>query len=168
MKMHTEKNDSREIHGVFHRTLDSGLGTLSRVNQGGGGGSYSPYGHELFDISNGLGNQDDVDLYVDTVVDPKVEPADHMQPHVIIRPRKNIIQDLLPKHPSQAVKKYELGRIKRVQENKAKFDELGLGKYGTDPNTPTVQNQKEKDKVSSDDEYVLESEQESDDSSNVI
>ncbi|KAL6524752.1 hypothetical protein OROMI_030345 [Orobanche minor] len=47
---------------------------------------------ELFDIINGLGNQDDVDLYVDTVVDPKVDPADQTQPHVIIRPRKNIIQ----------------------------------------------------------------------------
>lgn len=64
--------------------------------------------------------------------------------------------------------KYELDRIKRVQENKAKFDELGLGKYGTDPNPPTVQKQKGEDKVVSDDEYVLESEHESDDSSKVI
>ncbi|KAL6520676.1 hypothetical protein OROMI_032236 [Orobanche minor] len=71
----------------------------------------------------------------------------------------------LPKHPSQAVKKYELGRIKCVKENKAKFDELGLGKYGTDRNPPTVQKQKGKDKVVYDDEYVLESEHESDDSS---
>ncbi|KAL6561325.1 hypothetical protein OROMI_016926 [Orobanche minor] len=77
----------------------------------------------------------------------------------------NEIAAELPKHPSQAVKKSELGRIKRVQENKAKFDELGLGKYGTDPNPPTVQKQKGKDKVISDDEYVLESEHESNDSS---
>ncbi|KAL6584866.1 hypothetical protein OROMI_004155 [Orobanche minor] len=78
---------------------------------------------------------------------------------------ENEIAAELPKHPSQAVKKYELGRIKRVQENKAKFDELGLGKYGTGPNPPTVQKQKGKDKVISDDEYVLESEHESNDSS---
>ncbi|KAL6558324.1 hypothetical protein OROMI_018674 [Orobanche minor] len=44
-------------------------------------------------------------------------------------------------------------------------DELGLGKYGTDSNPPTVQKQKGKDKVVSDDEYVLESEHESNDSS---
>lgn len=61
--------------------------------------------------------------------------------------------------------------MKRVKENKAKFDELGLGKYGTNPNPPTVQKfkGKDKDKEDSDHEYVLEnvSESESDDSPKV-
>lgn len=69
-----------EIGGVYTKAV-GGWKLLSRDK-------------ELFDIINGLGNQDDVDLYVDTVVDPEVEPADHMQPHVIIRPRKNIIQGI--------------------------------------------------------------------------
>ena len=67
--------------------------------------------------------------------------------------------------------KYEQIRVKRVKENKAKFDELGLGKYGTNLNPPTVQNFKGKDKEEedSDHEYVLEnvSLTESDDSPKV-
>ncbi|KAK1376598.1 hypothetical protein POM88_032791 [Heracleum sosnowskyi] len=34
------------------------------------------------------------------------------------------------------VNEYELGRLRRVQENKEKFKELGLGKYAANPNLP--------------------------------
>ncbi|KAL8135257.1 hypothetical protein AgCh_010064 [Apium graveolens] len=76
---------------------------------------------------------------------------------------KNDISVKLPEQPSQGMNKYELLKMKRVQENRAKFDELGLGKYGTNPTQPTVQNVKGKEKDNEvSDEYVLENERESD------
>ncbi|XP_074348273.1 uncharacterized protein LOC141687033 [Apium graveolens] len=32
----------------------------------------------------------DMDFYIDNIVDPKIEPLQQMQPHVIIRPRLNV------------------------------------------------------------------------------
>lgn len=43
---------------------------------------------ELMQIKN---NGDYIDFYVDTVVDDKIEPMKQMQPHVIVRPRKNLL-----------------------------------------------------------------------------
>lgn len=69
------------------------------------------------------------------------------------------------------VNEYELGRNKRVQENKEKFIELGLGKYAANPNVPRVEESqiKKKDGEESD-EYIVENEIEddTDDSSEVI
>ncbi|KAL8103614.1 hypothetical protein AgCh_027986 [Apium graveolens] len=76
---------------------------------------------------------------------------------------KNDITVKLPKQPSQCMNKYELLKMKCVQENRAKFDELGLGKYETNPTPPTVQNVKGKEKDNEvSDEYVLENERKSD------
>ncbi|KAL8124269.1 hypothetical protein AgCh_012061 [Apium graveolens] len=76
---------------------------------------------------------------------------------------KNDIAVKLSEQPSQGINKYELLKMKRVQENRAKFDELGLGKYGTNPTPPTVQNVKGKEKDNEvSDEYVLENERKSD------
>lgn len=62
----------------------------------------------------------------------------------------NVLQ--LPEQPSQGMNKYKLLKMKRVQENWAIFDELGLGKYGNNPTPPTVQKFKgnEKDNEVSD------------------
>ncbi|KAL8115937.1 hypothetical protein AgCh_022435 [Apium graveolens] len=158
---------------------------------------------ELMDLVNETKPDHELHLYVDTVIDKKVEPSVQMQPWVIIRPRKNLIQvaetpeleegtvspkgtarrklnlqgdkisgkstgknDIvvkLPKQPSQGLNKYELLKMKRLIENRAKFDELGLGKYGTNPTPPIVQNVKGKEKDNEiSDEYVLENERESD------
>ena len=57
-----------------------------------------------------------------------------------------------------------------MRENKAKFEELGLGKYVTLVNPPTGEKNKEKEQVQQEsDEYILENESEvdSDDSSKV-
>ncbi|KAL8147689.1 hypothetical protein AgCh_005133 [Apium graveolens] len=76
-------------------------------------------------------------------------------PRRILSPRKcnmpvaetpELEEGTLPEQPSQGMNKYELLKMKRVQENRAKFDELGLGKYGTNPTPPTVQNVKGKEK----------------------
>ncbi|KAL6524446.1 hypothetical protein OROHE_016121 [Orobanche hederae] len=50
LSSHLTRGACKSIHGVFHRTLDSGLGTLSRVIQGGG--SYSPSGHGTVNLNN--------------------------------------------------------------------------------------------------------------------
>ncbi|KAL6524447.1 hypothetical protein OROHE_016118 [Orobanche hederae] len=52
LSSHLTRGACKSIHGVFHRTLDSGLGTLSRVIQGGGGGTYSPSGHGTVNLNN--------------------------------------------------------------------------------------------------------------------
>ncbi|KAL6524445.1 hypothetical protein OROHE_016120 [Orobanche hederae] len=51
LSSHLTRDACKSIHGVFHRTLDSGLGTLSRVIRGGGG-SYSPSGHGTVNPNN--------------------------------------------------------------------------------------------------------------------
>ncbi|KAK1402107.1 hypothetical protein POM88_001712 [Heracleum sosnowskyi] len=66
---------------------------------------------------------------------------------------------------------YELGRLRRVQENKEKFKELGLGKYAANPNLPNVKESKRKKKDGEEsDEYIVENESgdDSDDSSERI
>lgn len=37
---------------------------------------------------------EEVKLYVDTVVDPAIEPLCEMQPHVIVRPRKSLFEGM--------------------------------------------------------------------------
>ncbi|KAL6524444.1 hypothetical protein OROHE_016119 [Orobanche hederae] len=52
LSSHLTRDACKSIHeGVFHRTLDSGLWTLSRVIQEGGG-SYSPSGHGTVNLNN--------------------------------------------------------------------------------------------------------------------
>ncbi|KAK1370824.1 hypothetical protein POM88_036916 [Heracleum sosnowskyi] len=66
---------------------------------------------------------------------------------------------------------YELGRLRRVQENKEKFKELGLGKYAANPNLPNVKESKRKKKDGEEsDEYIVENESgdDSDDSSELM
>ncbi|KAK1356030.1 hypothetical protein POM88_049286 [Heracleum sosnowskyi] len=66
---------------------------------------------------------------------------------------------------------YELGRLRRVQENKEKFKELGLGKYAANPNLPNVKESKRKKKDGEEsDEYIVENDSgdDSDDSSQRI
>ncbi|KAK1402101.1 hypothetical protein POM88_001706 [Heracleum sosnowskyi] len=66
---------------------------------------------------------------------------------------------------------YELGRLRRVQENKEKFKEIGLGKYAANPNLPNVKESKRKKKDGEEsDEYIVENESgdDSDDSSERI
>ncbi|KAK1399823.1 hypothetical protein POM88_009686 [Heracleum sosnowskyi] len=54
---------------------------------------------------------------------------------------------------------YELGTLRRVQENKEKFKELGLGKYAANPNLPNVKESKRKKKDGEEsDEYIVENE----------
>ncbi|KAL8107992.1 hypothetical protein AgCh_024420 [Apium graveolens] len=48
---------------------------------------------ELDAIVDKVKSGDHVNLFVDTVVDSKTEPFKKMQPHVVIRPRKNIISE---------------------------------------------------------------------------
>lgn len=59
---------------------------------------------------------------------------------------------------------YELARLNRVQQNKEKFNELGLGKYASNPSQPSVEESKTKNKNGEeDDEYVpIEDESETD------
>lgn len=49
------------------------------------------------DVTNfvkGFNNEEEIDFYIDNTVDKDIEPTSQMQPHVIIRPRKNIIQGI--------------------------------------------------------------------------
>ena len=39
-------------------------------------------------------NGEEVKFYVDTIVDPSIEPLYQMQPHVIVRPRKSLFQGI--------------------------------------------------------------------------
>lgn len=58
---------------------------------------------------------------------------------------------------------YELRRLKRVQENQEKFEELGLRKYAANPNPPRVEESKRKKKDGEEsDEYIMENESEDD------
>ncbi|KAL1815561.1 hypothetical protein ACET3Z_018135 [Daucus carota] len=41
---------------------------------------------------------DEVNFYIDNHIDTGIEPLPQMQPHVIVRPRKNIVQDSVNKH----------------------------------------------------------------------
>ena len=43
---------------------------------------------------NGCKNEEEVDFYIDNTVDKDIEPLRQLQPHVTIRPRKNIIQGI--------------------------------------------------------------------------
>ncbi|KAK1385299.1 hypothetical protein POM88_023034 [Heracleum sosnowskyi] len=55
----------------------------------------------------------------------------------------------------QPMNPYELARLNRVQQNKEKFNELGLGKYASNPSQPSVEESKTKNKNGEeDDEYV--------------
>lgn len=70
----------------------------------------------------------------------------------------------------EAPNDYEQIRLNRVEENRAKFEALGLGKYVVNPNPPIVQESKGKEKEQEEsDEYIVETESEddSDDSSKV-
>lgn len=76
----------------------------------------------------------------------------------------------LPLKPLPAVNEYEQGRINRVLENRAKFEELGLGKYATHVDPPRAEKNKGKEQDQQEsDEYILEneSEEDSDDSEKV-
>lgn len=43
---------------------------------------------------NGCKNEEELDFYIDNTVDEDIEPLRQLQPHVTIRPRKNIIQGI--------------------------------------------------------------------------
>lgn len=62
------------------------------VNKGkqSGGWTMVDKDAELYALVDKVKSGDHLDLYVDTVVDKTVEPLQKMQPHVVIRPRKNI------------------------------------------------------------------------------
>lgn len=69
-----------EIGGVYTRAA--------------GGWTLLTWDKELFDIITAFRNDEELPLFVDTVVDKEVEPSPQMQPHVIVRPRKNLIQGI--------------------------------------------------------------------------
>ncbi|KAK1356808.1 hypothetical protein POM88_050064 [Heracleum sosnowskyi] len=86
----------------------------------------------------------------------------------IIEVKKTIDKEIVECPP---VNVYELGRLRRVQENKEKFKELGLGKYAANPNLPNVKESKRKKKDGEEsDEYIVENESgdDSDDSSETV
>jgi len=43
---------------------------------------------------NGCKNEEELDFYIDNTIDKDIEPLRQLQPHVTIRPRKNIIQGI--------------------------------------------------------------------------
>lgn len=47
---------------------------------------------DVMEVVEGYSNGEEVNFYIDNTVDQTIEPLHQMQPHVIIRPRKNIIQ----------------------------------------------------------------------------
>lgn len=68
----------KEIGGVYTKAAD--------------GWKLLTHDKELIALINETKHDHELHLYVDTVIDKEVEPSAQMQPHVIIRPRKNIIQ----------------------------------------------------------------------------
>lgn len=57
------------------------------VKKGGVGWKIVSNDADVIGLVDGLKDGSSLDLYIDTVVDKGIEPANQMQPHVIIRPR---------------------------------------------------------------------------------
>lgn len=49
---------------------------------------------DVDEFFKGCENEEEVHFYIDNTVDKDIEPFSQMQPHVIIRPRKNLIQGI--------------------------------------------------------------------------
>lgn len=49
---------------------------------------------DLMELVNGCENNGEIPLYVDNFVDKEIEPLIQGQPHVVIRPRKNLVQGI--------------------------------------------------------------------------
>lgn len=47
---------------------------------------------EVTELVNGCKDGDEIEFYVDNIVDTEIEPMVQMQPFVVVRPRKNLIQ----------------------------------------------------------------------------
>lgn len=70
-----------EIGGVYIQDDGAGWKLLTRDK-------------ELIDLVNGCENEEEIHLFVDTIIDKEIEPTAQMQPHVIIRPRKDIVEGI--------------------------------------------------------------------------
>lgn len=46
------------------------------------------------DVVKDTKNADNMDFYIDNVIDTKCEPLQQMQPHVVIRPRPNVFEGI--------------------------------------------------------------------------
>lgn len=62
------------------------------VKKPGGGWKLLSNDVEVMELANGLKEGSMLDLYIDTIVDKAIEPAEQMQPHVIIRPRTSFFE----------------------------------------------------------------------------
>lgn len=71
-----------EIGGVYIR------------NENNGGWKLVTKDEELIELVNAYKNDEEIFFYVDNVVDKEIEPLVQMQPHVIIRPRENIVKGI--------------------------------------------------------------------------
>lgn len=62
------------------------------VKKGGGGWKILSNDADVTGLVQDLKDGSFLDLYIDTVVDKAIEPANQMQPHVIIRARSNYFE----------------------------------------------------------------------------
>ena len=49
---------------------------------------------DLFGLVEACSDGEEIHFYVDNIVDKEIEPLNQMQPHVMVRPRKNIIEGI--------------------------------------------------------------------------
>lgn len=60
----------------------------------GGGWELMTKDAEVIALTNDCIDGEEIKFYIDNTVDKEIEPMIQMQPHVIIRPRKNLIQGI--------------------------------------------------------------------------
>lgn len=65
------------------------------INEGTAGGwKLITNDKEVMQVVDGCNDEDEIEFYVDNTIDTEIEPVVQMQPHVVIRPRKNLIQGI--------------------------------------------------------------------------
>ena len=77
------------VKDYLHYTEIGGVYILDEEN---GGWKLITTDKDVMEVVQGYDNGEEVEFYIDNTVDENIEPLNQMQPHVVIRPRKNIIQ----------------------------------------------------------------------------